>query len=184
VANRTMDAADLATSWQLGLFVGIVTLVLGIIVALNPSTSINVIAVLLGILLLISGVLQLIRALETTVAHRAWSVVVGLAFIILGVVLIRHIHLTRVVIALIVGLTWIAQGVVELMVGITEKDRTGRGWAIFFGTVSLIAGIVVIAVPVNSLNVLALLLGIWFIVMGIMEIVGAFVLRSALERAS
>ena len=36
--------------------------------------------------------------------------------------------------------------------------------------VSLIAGIVVAATPTSSLTVLAALLGIWFIIMGIFEI--------------
>jgi uncharacterized membrane protein HdeD (DUF308 family) len=43
--------------------------------------------------------------------------------------------------------------------------------------VSLIAGIVVTATPVSSLTVLAVLLGIWFIIMGIFEIIGGLMLR-------
>jgi uncharacterized membrane protein HdeD (DUF308 family) len=43
--------------------------------------------------------------------------------------------------------------------------------------ISLIAGIVVAASPVTSVTVLALLLGIWFIVMGIMQIIAGFTLR-------
>jgi hypothetical protein len=41
----------------------------------------------------------------------------------------------------------------------------------------VIAGIVVVATPVTSLTVLALLLGIWFIVMGIIEIIGGLMIR-------
>jgi uncharacterized membrane protein HdeD (DUF308 family) len=43
--------------------------------------------------------------------------------------------------------------------------------------VSLIAGIVVVATPVTSLTVLALLLGISFIIMGIIEIIGGLMIR-------
>ena len=49
--------------------------------------------------------------------------------------------------------------------------------------VSLIAGIVVASAPTSSLNVLAVLLGIWFIIMGIFEIIGAFILRHGLRAA-
>ena len=45
------------------------------------------------------------------------------------------------------------------------------------GVVSLIAGIVVAATPTTSLTVLAALLGIWFIIMGIFEIIGGLMLR-------
>jgi uncharacterized membrane protein HdeD (DUF308 family) len=41
---------------------------------------------------------------------------------------------------------------------------------------------VVAAAPLSSLNTLAVLVGIWFIIMGIFEIAGAFILRHALRR--
>jgi uncharacterized membrane protein HdeD (DUF308 family) len=47
--------------------------------------------------------------------------------------------------------------------------------------VSLVAGIVVAAAPASSLTAPAVLLGIWFIVMGIFEIIGGFMLRRALR---
>lgn len=170
-----------ALSWQVGLFVGLVTLALGIVVTLHPSTSINVIAVLLGILLIVAGVFHLIRSLDRAASHRAWAAVVGLAFIVLGVVLIRHLHLTRALIALLIGLIWIVQGVAELLTA-SDPDRPGRGWSVAFGLISLAAGIVVIAVPTGSLNALAVLLGIWFIVMGVVEVFGAFYMRRLLAK--
>lgn len=176
------DRALLAMSWQATLFVGLVTLALGIVVTLHPSTSINVIAVLLGVLLLLSGVFHLIRALDRTTAGRAWTAVVGLAFVVLGVVLIRHLHVTRALIALLIGVVWIIQGVAELL-SAAEPGRPARGWAAVFGVISLAAGIVVIAVPTTSLDTLAVLLGIWFIVIGVLQIAGAFVLRSAIGKS-
>ena len=56
-------------------------------------------------------------------------------------------------------------------------SREGRGWWIFFGIVSLIGGVVITAVPVESVTALAVLVGIWFIVQGLFEITGAFMLR-------
>jgi uncharacterized membrane protein HdeD (DUF308 family) len=58
-------------------------------------------------------------------------------------------------------------------------SREGRGWWIFFGIVSLIAGIVVVSDPISSVTVLAVLLGIWFIVMGLFEVIAAFIIRRA-----
>ncbi len=175
--NESMIPQVQRVAWQLTLFMGLVTLVLGIIVAVHPSTSLNVIAVLVGILFLASGAFQLIRALDSTTTHRAWSAVIGLAFIVIGVVLIRHLHMTRVLIALLIGLIWIVQGVAELMVGLTQTDRRGRGWTIVFGTVSLIAGIVVVALPSTSIVTLAVLLGIWFIILGLLQILGSLMMR-------
>jgi len=168
-------------SWQASLFVGIVTLILGIIVAAHPTGSLNVIAVLLGILLIISGIFHLIRVFDTSEPHRVWLGIAGLLFIVAGVILIRHLHLTRALIGLFIGITWIIQGVVALIAGISGGSREGRGWWIAFGVISIIAGIVVTATPASSLSVLAVLFGIWFIVMGIFEIIGAFMIRRALR---
>ena len=38
--------------------------------------------------------------------------------------------------------------------------------------------------PQNSVNALAVLLGIWFIVMGLFELAAGFVLRSALKKSA
>jgi uncharacterized membrane protein HdeD (DUF308 family) len=171
--------AGLAHSWQAALGLGVVTLILGLIVALHPSSSVNVIAVLLGILTIISGIFHLIRVLDTAEPHRIWLGITGLLFIVIGVILIRHLHLTRSVIGLIIGITWIVQGLAALISGLSGGVREGRAWWIIFGVASLIAGIAVTAAPASSLDVLATLLGIWFMVMGVFEIVGGLLLRHA-----
>ena len=169
-----------ARTWQTTLFLGVVTVILGLIVSFHPSGSLNVIAVLLGILMIISGIFDLIRVFDRAEQHRIWLGIAGLLYIVIGVVLIRHLHLTVALIGLVVGLTWIVQGLSALFGGVAGS-REGRGWWIFFGIISLIAGIVVVSAPVSSVTVLATLLGIWFIVMGLIEIIGAFIIRRAVR---
>jgi len=170
-------AFTVAGSWQTTLIVGIVTLILGLIVAFHPSGSLNVIAVLLGVLLLVSGIFNLIRMFSSAESHRIWLGISGLLLIVLGVILIRHLHLTVALMGLIIGIAWIVQGLSALAAGLSGAVGEGRGWWIFFGIVSLIGGIVVTAFPTNSVTVLAVLVGIWFIVQGLFEIIGAFMFR-------
>ena len=181
--NDTPTPAALLTgSWQAAMLLGALTLILGIIVTAKPTGSLNVLAVLIGILLILSGIFHLIRVFDPREPHRIWLGIAGLLFVVIGVVLIRHLHLTRSLIGLIVGITWIVQGLAALIGGIGGGVREGRAWWIVFGLVSLIAGIVVAATPADSLTVLAVLLGIWFIIMGIFEIIGGFILRHAVQR--
>ena len=175
--------AMLTGSWQATMFLGVVTLILGVIVSFHPTGSLNVIAVLLGILMILSGIFHLIRVFDPRERHRVWLGIAGLLFIVIGVVQIRHLHLTRALIGLVIGITWIVQGLTALIGGISGGVREGRAWWITFGVISLIAGIVVAATPADSVTVLAVLLGIWFIIMGIFEIIGAFLLRHALRAA-
>jgi len=60
--------------------------------------------------------------------------------------------------------------------------RGERGWSFFFGIISLIAGIVVVSAPIASVSALTIFMGIWFIIMGAMEMFGALAFRSALKR--
>ena len=172
----------LARSWQTTLVLGALTLILGIIVSAHPTESLNVVAVLLGVVMIISGIFHLIQAFDADQLHRVWAGIAGLLFIVIGVVLIRHLHLTRALIGLFIGITWIVQGLAALLGGLAGGAREGRGWWIAFGVVSLIAGIVVAATPADSLDVLATLLGIWFIIMGVFEIAGGLLLRRGLRR--
>lgn len=167
----------MAESWQATVVLGALTLILGIIVSFHPAGSLNVLAVLLGILMILSGIFHLIRIFGPGEEHRIWLGIAGLLFIVIGVVLIRHLHLSVALVGLFVGLSWVVQGVTALIGGIADGAREGRAWWITFGVVSLIAGIVVMATPVSSLTVLAVLLGIWFIIMGIFEIIGGLMLR-------
>lgn len=176
-------ASVMAASWQVTLVLGVLTLILGIIVSFHPSGSLNVVAVLLGILMILSGIFHLVRVFDHDEQHRIWVGIAGLLFVVIGVVLIRHLHLTVALIGLVIGITWVVQGLTALIGGLAGGAREGRAWWIAFGVISVIAGIVVVSAPVTSVNVLAVLLGIWFIVMGIFEIIAGFLLRRAIHVA-
>jgi uncharacterized membrane protein HdeD (DUF308 family) len=170
-------------AWQTTIVLGVVTLILGLIVSFHPSTSLNVIAVLIGLLLIISGIFHLIRVFDRGESHRIWLGIAGLLLIVVGVVLIRHLNLTVALMGLIIGITWIVQGISALATAIAGGPGEGRGWWIFFGIISLIAGIVVTAVPTSSVTTIAVLVGIWFIIMGLFEIIGGFMIRRAINQA-
>jgi uncharacterized membrane protein HdeD (DUF308 family) len=56
-----------------------------------------------------------------------------------------------------------------------------RGWSILMGVLSIIAGLIVLAFPGLTLLGLAVILGIWLLVFGILEIMAAFRLRRLLD---
>jgi uncharacterized membrane protein HdeD (DUF308 family) len=171
--------------WRAAFLVGLATAILGIIVAAVPETSLAVIAVLLGVLVIISGIYNVVEAFRGEEHGRVWRGIAGVVFIVAGLVLIRHLHLSLALIGLVIGLTWVVQGLAALIAGISgAPTRMGTGWAIFFGVISLIAGIVVISAPIASITTLAVLMGIWFIVMGLMEMFGAFAFRHAVKHAA
>ncbi len=170
-------------SWQTTLIVGFATLILGLIVSFHPSGSLTFIAVLLGLLMIISGLFHLIRMFKSSESHRLWLGISGLLLITLGVIVIRHLHLTVAIIGLTVGIGWIVQGLSALAVGFSGDAEGGRGWWMFFGIISLAGGIVITAIPVASVTALAVLVGIWFIIEGLFEILDGFLLRHTTNKS-
>ena len=182
------DPADMLVqvgrSWGWLLFFGIVTLLLGILVVADPASSVIFVAVMVGIWFAVAGIFRLVESFtHEGEGHRVWWIILGLLELVLGVYLIRHLHVTIAIIPIIVGILWIIQGVVEFFGGIANKDMPARGWRIFMGIVSLIAGIVVVSWPIQSIVTLAWVLGIFLIIYGIMGIVGAFQIRGLAKRA-
>jgi len=169
-----------AATWQATLAAGVITLILGIVISFKPSGSLNVIAVLVGIVAIISGIFLLVRVFDREEQHRIWLGIAGLLYVVVGVVLIRHLSLTVALFGLLVGIAWIVQGIAAL-IGAFSGSREGAVWWGVFGAISIIGGIVVVAAPTTSITVLTVLVGIWFIIMGIFEIVAAFIVRHAVS---
>jgi len=169
-------------SWQATVVLGVITVTLGLIVTFYPSATLNAIAALFGLLLILSGIFHLIRVFGGSEAHRVWMGISGLLLLVIGVVMLRHLHLTVALVGLIIGITWIVQGVTALIVSFAGGAREGRGWWIFFGIFSLVGGIVITALPTESVKVLAVLIGIWFIIQGLFEIAGGLRIRQEARR--
>jgi uncharacterized membrane protein HdeD (DUF308 family) len=171
-------------SWRTTFLLGLITLILGVILTFRPTQSLIGIAVLLGIVMLVSGIYHIARAIGGREHERLWRAISGVLFILAGLVLLRHLHLSVALIGLFSGFTWIIQGVSALIEGFSGGGVHGeRGWSIFFGIISLIAGIVVVSAPIASVGALTIFLGIWFIIMGAMEMFGALAFRRAVKKA-
>jgi uncharacterized membrane protein HdeD (DUF308 family) len=165
--------------WRASFIVGLVTVVLGLIVAFRPTESLTVVMVLFGLLLIFSGAYQVARAFGRAERERVWHGVAAAAFIIAGLVMIRHLQFSLAVIGLVIGVTWVLQGVALLAMSLITGPRAHAGWTAFFGVLSLVAGIVVMAAPAVSVATLTSLVGAWFVVMGLLEMFGALLFRHA-----
>jgi uncharacterized membrane protein HdeD (DUF308 family) len=58
----------------------------------------------------------------------------------------------------------------------------GRGWTGVMGAISVVAGLLVLVYPAISLLTLVIVLSVWLLVLGVMEITLAFRARSAGRR--
>jgi uncharacterized membrane protein HdeD (DUF308 family) len=169
--------------WKSTLVSGILSLIVGGIVLAWPGISILAAAVAFGVYLLITGIAQVVFAfsLHVSAGSRILLFISGAASLILAVLAFRHFGQGYAVLllAIWIGVGFIFRGVATTVSAISDPQLPGRAWSIFVGVISLLAGIVVIASPFDSIVTLALVVGIWFVVIGVFEIISSFGIRKA-----
>lgn len=169
--------------WKSTLLSGILAVILGILVLAWPGITILVAAIFFGAYLLITGIAQVIFAfsLHVSAGGRVLLFISGAAALILAVLAFRHFGegYAVLLLAIWIGVGFVFRGVATTVSAISDPGLPGRGWSIFFGVITTIAGVVVIASPFESIVTLALVVGIWLIVIGVFEVVSSFGIRNA-----
>jgi uncharacterized membrane protein HdeD (DUF308 family) len=172
--------------WKSTLISGLLALALGILVEVLPGDSIVVAAILFAIYLLVTGIAQVFFAfsLHVSAGGRVLLFISGAASLILALLCFRHFGqgYAILLLAIWIGVGFIFRGVATTISAISDPTLPGRGWQIFLGAITLLAGIVMLASPLETLAILTLIVGIWLIVIGVFEIVSSFGIRSASER--
>lgn len=167
--------------WKWKLVAGLLTMVLGAIVLAWPGPTILVAATLFGVYLLLSGLAELFMAftLPRSAAIRVMLFISGALSLVLAIMSFRHFGDAYAVLllSLWIGIGFIFQGVSGVAAGISDSDLPGRGWYIVAGIISVIAGLVMLVWPFDSIAVLTLAAGIWLVIIGITQIVQAFQTR-------
>ena len=172
--------------WKSTLVSGLLAVALGVLVLVLPGDSIVIAAILFGIYLLITGIAQVVFAfsLHVSAGGRVLLFISGAASLVLAVLCFRHFGegYAILLLAIWIGVGFIFRGVATSISAISDPTLPGRGWQIVVGVISLIAGVVMIGSPFESLAILILVVGIWLIVIGAFEIVSSFGIRGASKR--
>ena len=112
--------------------------------------------------------------LEGLAFVREWPVmfVVGLITLGLGIVVISWPQETLTVISVLIGLQILIYGVYRLVTAFAH-DTVSPGFTAFTGVIGIIAGVVVLRHPFQTVAVLAVVLGVVWIIGGSIELLGA-----------
>ncbi|HJQ48879.1 MAG TPA: DUF308 domain-containing protein [Amycolatopsis sp.] len=150
--------------------IGVIAVIAGIAVLAWPHATAKVIAIIFGIFALINGVFQLVSAIASDgprgAGARVLLALAGVLSLLLGIVCLRHPFQTLAILTLLLGLFWVVSGVVGVVHAAGSPEMSGRGFAIFAGVITALAGIVLLVYPSVSLTVLVWLLGLQLLVSG------------------
>lgn len=170
--------------WKNTLFSGVLAVILGVMVLAWPGITIVVAAIFFGAYLLITGISQVFFAfsLHVSAGGRVLLFISGAAALILAVLCFRSLQESILLLAIWIGIGFIFRGVATAVSAISDPTLPGRWWEVFIGVISLIAGVILLASPFESLATLTMVVGIWLIVIGVFEVVSAFGIRAASKK--
>ena len=136
----SVDVRAATGGWWLLALVGVLSIAAGITILLKPGDSLETLAVIAGIFLLLDGILELAASLMGATQSRGSLALLGALTAIVGVLLIRHPIQGIAAIALLIGIWLIAVGVIRIIAAFEVAEH--RGWALFAGAVELLAHLV------------------------------------------
>lgn len=169
--------------WGIVLATGSCGVVLGAAVLNWPDASLWIMSALTGMWLLVAGVAQIIGAFlgSGSIARRAVSGIAGVVALIAGLVCLRDLAGRLAVLALLFAVTCVVSGITEVVLAVRSTGRARLG-LVGAGLVSVAAGIVFLLAPDLSLEALVILTGTGGLLVGLAEVVLAFVLRRQAAR--
>ncbi|MFE4696499.1 HdeD family acid-resistance protein [Streptomyces sp. NPDC056738] len=177
-----LDRVGASWTWLLGSAVA--TLIPGILVLVWPEETLHVLAVLLGLYLLVIGGFRFVSVFgHREQGNRFATLLIAVLYVLAGVLCLRNPMQTIAALSLILGVVWLVSGVLTAYTALSSRDLPHRGFVLCGAAIGIIAGIVVLALPTESARALTRLLGLWMVLIGLVELAIAFAWRSALRRA-
>jgi uncharacterized membrane protein HdeD (DUF308 family) len=150
--------------WVLFLVEGIILVILGLAAIVVPPLATLAVAIFLGWLFLISGVVGLVTTFWMRHAPGFWwSLLSAVLGIVAGIVLIGWPVSGAISLTLVLIVFFIVEGVASIMFALEHRrELSGRwGWMLASGIVDLIlAGIIFAGLPLSAAWALGLLVGI------------------------
>lgn len=157
-------ATSLSAHWKLFLVEGIVLVILGVAAIMLPLIATIAIALVVGWIFLLSGVVGLLATFRMRSAPGFWwSLLSGILGVAAGIVLLRWPLSGAFSLTLVLTLFLVLEGVVSIMFALEHKRELSGRWGMMLvsGVVDLIlAGMIFAGLPGTAAWAIGLLVGI------------------------
>jgi uncharacterized membrane protein HdeD (DUF308 family) len=161
---------------------GIIAIVLGILAMLAPGFTGVSIALLVGVFVLIGGIVRMIWAFRARSLGR-WLLTfsIGILTFLCGILLLAQPLFTTGALTILLAVYFIIDGVFEMVGAFQARPRSGWGWMLFGGIVSLLLGIMIWRqFPLSGVWAIGTLLGIKLFFIGLIMITEGKAVESAM----
>jgi len=156
--------------WWLYVLLGLVSVALGVSALASRINAISTLVAVFAVFLLYTGAVELVVG-ATSRRISGLAVVAGLASIAAGIIMLVWPGITLFVLAIFVGVSLLCWGIYHIYLSLTDPVVKPRAVTLVEGIVLTALGVLALAWPNISILVLAVLVGVFFIVFGVFSFV-------------
>lgn len=152
----------------------IVILILGLILAIEPSGSIKMLSAIIALLFIGIGCFQLICYIRLTRMEKmmSLSLILGIVLVIIGICLLVNIESLAKFITLLIGLTIGVKSLFKLQFALNIRDLSDK-WCynLFIGLFGIALAILVVVNPFASATLFMRIIGIVLVLSSVIELI-------------
>ena len=150
--------------------IGFISLVAGLVLLFRPDRELQIIAIIIGFLFVVSGFGQAAEAVTTHRKGSYWGLLLirGLVNFGFGLALIFWTGATVTVIVWLVGLDFVITGILAIVVSFMLGKDGGRGALLVEGLITIAIGVIIMVWPTATTNVLGIVIGIGLTLLGLL----------------
>ena len=159
--------------WYWTVIRGVLAIVFGVVALVAPISTAVSLAVVIAVFAIVDGLFEIVDGIR----HRSTGgaglrILQGVLTLAFGVVLVVWPAITALAIVWTVGVWAVVVGVIQLVVALSLRKvvRSGWGWGVVSGLVSVIFGVIVVARPSAGLVSIVWVLGVYAIMLGVLLI--------------
>jgi len=145
-----------------GVVWGILTIFLGVLAIGSPLVSGLAVAITIGVILLAAGFSMTLFGFQApSLGRGVLRILFGLLTVLVGVATLSQPGMALVELTLLLGMYFIADGVVAMIVAFNVKPSPGWGWMTFNGAVTIALGWMILkGWPVSGVWAIGILVGV------------------------
>lgn len=148
---------------------GVTLIIAGVLAIIFSWTATLALTILVGALLIVSGIVQLFDAFNRRSAgDTILELLVGVISLIAGAIILFSPGTGIFALTVVLGAFFAADGVIRLIFAFRPESQARRGWLIFGGVLSLVlAALILFGLPGTAAFTVGLLFGIHALFLGI-----------------
>jgi uncharacterized membrane protein HdeD (DUF308 family) len=183
-----LTTADVSSAvhraWWLPVLRGVVLLVLGLLMLVQPLWSVTALVWIFGIFVILDGVVAIVQwFVNRNEPGAGWFLLSGLIGVAIGVVVVVWTPETALILFYLMAGWVLVLGVLAIIASVVlyRARDIGWYWVLTFGLVNVLFGLLLLTHPQESVTVFVVLLGLFAFVGGVVQLVSGFATRQAVR---